>query len=515
MRYFNTAGPVRPDKHYTIDILGRINLPEILSLIEQEKYFILHAPRQTGKTSSLLALRNYLNKEGKYHCVYVNVEDAQTARDDIDRGIKTILSELQQELRLTHKELLVKFPEYFNLLDKIPSDNLLGYVLSNFSLNLDKPLILLIDEIDSLVGDTLISVLRQLRSGYKNRPRGFPQTVVLCGVRDVQDYRIHSSKEKAIITGGSAFNIKAKSIRLGNFSREEIRQLYLEHTKETGQRFEEEVYEYVWELTEGQPWLVNALAYEACFELEKDRSKKITKKIIEQAKENIIMRRDTHIDILIDKLSEERVQRVIEPILYSEEEAENLNLDDLKYVEDLGLITKKNKHYEISNAIYKEIIPRELVYTTQHTIVENEIWYIENNKLNMEKLLKRFQEFYRENSEVWLEKFAYKEAGPHLLLMAFLQRIINGGGVLHREYGLGRKRIDIMIEFGGEKICIETKVNRNEKSRNDGLRQLREYMDKSGAKEGHLILFDKSKNKSWEEKIYIEKIDEKITIWGM
>jgi len=208
------------------------------------------------------------------------------------------------------------------------------------------------------------------------------------------------------------------------------------------------------------------------------------------------------------------VRKVIEPILYSEAETSNLDLDDLKYVEDLGLITKKNKHYEISNAIYKEIIPRELVYTTQHTIAENELWYIENNRLNMPKLLKRFQEFYRMNVDVWLEKFAYKEAGPHLLLMAFLQRIINGGGTIDREYGFGRRRIDLFITFGEQKICIETKINRYEKTREEGIKQLTEYMNICGASEGHLILFDKT-NKPWDEKIYSEKINDMITLWGM
>jgi len=321
-------------------------------------------------------------------------------------------------------------------------------------MNLEKPLILFIDEIDSLVGDTLISVLRQLRSGYINRPRGFPQTVILCGVRDLQDYRIHSEREQAIITGGRAFNIKVKSIRLGNFTKDEIQRLYLEHTKETGQEFEEEVFEYAWELTEGQPWLVNALAYESCFELEKNRNNRITREMIEQAKENIILRRDKHIDILIDKLSEPRVRRVIEPILYSEDETIEMNPNDISYVEDLGLIKLKNGKYVISNAIYREVIPRELIYTKQGTLDIEPLQYIKDIKIQIDKLMIRFQEFYRENSEVWLERFAYKEAGPYLLLMAFLQRVINGGGTIHREYGLGRRRIDLLVKFNKQKICI-------------------------------------------------------------
>ncbi|HLP46019.1 MAG TPA: ATP-binding protein, partial [Candidatus Kapabacteria bacterium] len=162
------------------------------------------------------------------------------------------------------------------------------------------------------MGDTLIAVLRQLRSGYEKRPALFPQSIVLCGIRDVKDYRMHSDREKTIITGGSAFNIKAESLRLGNFTPLEIEKLYRQHTDETGQLFNKDVFTLVWELTEGQPWLVNALAYEACFEMKegRDRANAITSKMIEQAKENLILRRETHLDQLSDKLKEDRVRRV-------------------------------------------------------------------------------------------------------------------------------------------------------------------------------------------------------------
>ncbi len=127
------------------------------------------------------------------------------------------------------------------------------------------PVVLLLDEVDALVGDTLISLLRQLRAGYPKRPTQFPQTVILCGVRDLRDYRIHASSEKTAITGGSAFNIKAKSLRLGDFNAAEVTALLQQHTAETGQIFTPEALDAVWTLTLGQPWLINALAYEVVF----------------------------------------------------------------------------------------------------------------------------------------------------------------------------------------------------------------------------------------------------------
>ena len=240
-----------------------------------------------------------------------------------------------------------------------------------------RPTVLLIDEVDSLIGDTLISLLRQLRNGYPDRPANFPQSVILCGVRDVRDYRIHSSQEKTIITGGSAFNIKAESLRLGNFSREDIASLYCCHTEETGQAFDPKALDMVWELSEGQPWVVNALGYEVCFKMEagRERSNSVTTAMIEDAKERIVLRRETHLDQLIDKLQEDRVRRVIAPILAGDDEPEHLKLDDIMYVRDLGLIAPQGK-IRIANRLYMDVIPRELTYGTQVTINDEPAWYI-------------------------------------------------------------------------------------------------------------------------------------------
>ncbi|MDR0988737.1 MAG: AAA-like domain-containing protein, partial [Prevotellaceae bacterium] len=324
-KFFNTAGPIQPEIHYNVDPLTRFNLEEMLSLIDQRKYFILHAPRQTGKTSCLFALRDYLNAQGRYYAVYANVEAGQASRNNVERVVKGVVANISNELGLIiGRELPTKIKH--EAMAEEPVDSLLSGYLSRLSQALDRPLVLFIDEIDALVGDSLVSVLRQIRSGYGNRPAAFPQTVILCGVRDVRDYRIVLSNQD-IITGGSAFNIKAKSLRLGNFSKEEIHELYMQHTEATGQEFDEACSPLIWEATEGQPWLVNALGYEVTYEIKenRDRSVRITPEMIYRAQENIIYRRDTHIDILIDKLREERVRNVIGPILANEDgEAEGL-----------------------------------------------------------------------------------------------------------------------------------------------------------------------------------------------
>ena len=536
MRFFNTAGPVVAADHYCLDPLKRLDLDELLLLIAQKKYFVLHAPRQTGKTSTLLALLHYLNTAGSHRCLYVNVEGAQAARNDVEAAMRAIIWETASSARdyVGDSTLL---PLAKEVCDTHPPHQALTEFLSRWAALSRVPAVLLMDEVDSLVGDTLISVLRQIRAGYPRRPTGFPQSVVLCGIRDVRDYRLHSGGE--IITGGSAFNIKAASLRMGDFIEPEVHSLLAEHTRETGQEFTDEAKTLIWKLTMGQPWLTNALAYEVCFEMKenRDRSRTITGPMVEEAKESLIRRRDTHLDQLADKLREDRVRRVISPMLQGREM--KLRPDDSQYVMDLGLVRREGHDLVIANPIYGEIIPRELTYAEQYNLVNyNTPWYLNpDGTLDMDRLLGSFQEFFRENSEHWLQRFDYQEAGPQLLLQAFLQRIVNGGGRVEREYGLGRMRVDLLViwplpsssddrepwtRWNGpvQKAVIECKILHKslETTLADGLEQTGAYMDRAGTDSGHLVIFDRRKHISWEEKVFRQErvLDGKrIAVWGM
>ncbi len=524
-RFFNTAGPVNCQKHYCLPPLRRFNLVEVLQLIDQEKYFVLHAPRQTGKTSCLRALMDYLNQEGRYLCLYINVEPAQAARDNVKEGMRAILSELAMNALDDLGDDFFQ-QRWVTILEEHGEFMAFQQALSGWAKHAAAPLVLLIDEVDALVGDTLISLLRQLRGGYTKRPERFPQSIILCGVRDVRDYRIHSSREQAIITGGSAFNVKAASLRLEDFSRSEVETLYRCHTDATGQLFTPDAIDQVWELSEGQPWVVNALGYEVCFEMQtgKTRSRSITSEMVQQAKESLILRREIHIDQLVDKLREERVRRVIEPILLGLDDPETLSIDDVGYVRDLGLI-KTEGNLRIANRLYQEVIPRELTYTTQVTISHHTQWYVHaDGSLDMTKLLTAFQDFFRKHSESWVDRFQYKEAGPHLLMQAFLARILNGGGRIEREYGLGRKRTDLFVVWpysgGVQDIVIELKIRYGDlgKTIQAGLEQTWQYMDICGTDEGHLVIFDRSRSTRWEEKIFCRQEQYQghpITVWGM
>ena len=506
MRFFNTEGPVRPDDHYAIAPLDRVDVDEFLGLIRAKRYFVLHAPRQTGKTSALIALRDLLNsgEAGDFRCVHTNVEVGQVARDDTARGIRAILSRLAMRARLLGDD----FPHesWLDVLEASGPDDALGDLLSNWCLTNPVPLVLLVDEIDSLVGDTLLSVLRQLRAGYEQRPEGFPQSVVLCGVRDIRDYRIRSSTGE-VIAGGSPFNVAAKSLRMGDFTEAETRALMAQHTEETGQRFTAAAVDSVWTQSCGQPWLVNALCAGACFDNKagRDRSRAIEVDDVYAAREELILARRTHLDQLTHKLEEERVRRVVEPMLSGGEARHHTR--DLEYLRDLGLLAPDSPP-RIANPIYREVVPRELGYVLQDSLDIHTRWYVDGDgRLNMTKLLTAFSTFFGEHAEHWLGQLgAYREAAPQLILQSYLQRVVNSGGRIEREYGLGRGRTDLLVlwprEAGQpsdlwERFVVECKVLRDTDRKSlartveCGVKQTLEYMARCGAEEGHLVVMDR------------------------
>jgi hypothetical protein len=333
--------------------------------------------------------------------------------------------------------------------------------------------------------------------------------MALIGMRDIRDYLVQVRPESESRGLASPFNIKKKALTLANFNRDEIKTLYHQHTDASGQIFESEAIDRAWYWSEGQPWLVNAIAYEVVVEiLKNDYSKNVTADLIDQAAEALIQRRDTHIDSLMDRLKESRIRRVMEPVILGLSQwPQNVLRDDKQYVLDLGLLKVEQGVYKPANPIYQEVIIRDLTYDIQDNLpysLTNR--WMDGHKLDMTSLLKEFQTFWQENSEIINSPYDYFETTPHLVCFAFLQRVLNGGvETLRREYALGMRRLDLMIKYKGQAYPVELKIRALEKfvelKRQENLKQLRAYMDKCGAKEGWLVVFDRDTFKSWDEKL--------------
>ncbi|MDB9540118.1 ATP-binding protein, partial [Anabaenopsis arnoldii] len=279
-KWFNTAGPCKPDIHYTLPTSER--LPQLKRLIEQQNYFVIHAPRQTGKTTAMLTLAQELTASGKYTAVMVSAEVGSPFPDQPEIAEQAILGAWQDAIDFwLPTELQPPFLTNGNPPQRI------GSFLKSWAEASVRPLVVFIDEIDSLQNQTLITVLRQLRDGFPRRPQGFPQCVALIGMRDVRDYKVASGGSDRLNTS-SPFNIKVESLTLSNFTLEDVKSLYEQHTQATGQIFTPQAINHAYYLTQGQPWLVNAIARQVTEYLAEDVNIPITVDLINQAKDILI-----------------------------------------------------------------------------------------------------------------------------------------------------------------------------------------------------------------------------------
>lgn len=474
-------------------------LPEARSLIGRGEYFVVHAPRQSGKTTTLAGLARTLTAEGRYAAVRFSCETAEPAGDDYQAAQRAVLSaithaaaqDLSAELRPPDP-----WPD-------APAERRLLAGLRAWAAACPLPLVLFFDEIDALRGESLRSVLRQLRDGYTSRPAPFPHSVVLCELRDVRDYKAASGGDPSRLGTSSPFNVKVASLRISDFTAAQVAELYAQHTAETGQPFTEPALARAFEYTRGQPWLVNALAAEIVDRMRVEPPEPITAEHVDLAKERLILARATHLDSLVARLAEPRVRRVVEPLIAGElPPTDGTYDDDVAYLRDLGLLTPRPP-IAVANPIYREVIVRVLGSRTEDAVVvDPRSFVLPDGRLDHQRVLAEFAEFWCQHGEVLTAGDYYHEAAPQLVIMAFLHRVVNGGGYIDREYGVGRGRVDLLIRWPypdadgarrWQREAIELKVWRPGRADPlpEGLRQLDGYLDRLGLDHGTLVVFDR------------------------
>ena len=493
-RWFNTAGPCDERWHYMLPAAAR--LAEARGLIERGGYFVVHAPRQTGKTTTLRALARELTAEGRYAALHVSCETGEPAQDDYGAAQRAVLGAIRRETGELPSDLRPPdpWPEAGELA-------LLATALSAWAERCPRPLVLVLDEIDALRGESLKSVLRQLRDGYPNRPDRAPWSVILCGLRDVRDYKAAAGGDASRLGTASPFNVKVESLRLANFERAQVADLYGQHSEATGQPFEPEAVDRAFELTGGQPWLVNALVAEVVDKLKVPAPEPITPDHIDAARERLILARATHLDSLVARLHEPRVRRLMEPLIAGEMTGGDTFDDDFLYARDLGLIAP-TPPLRVANPIYREVVVRVLSGAAEANITaEPGSFVLPDGRLDFRLVLDEFVAFWRLHGEALMGHMSYREVAAQLILMAFLQRVVNGGGFVEREYGVGRGRIDLLVRWPWEGAdgarrwqheALELKVWRD--GRPDpiarGLAQLDAYLTRLSMDRGVLVVFD-------------------------
>jgi GTPase SAR1 family protein len=507
-RFFNTTGPCNEVDHYMLPPEDRLVGAQLERYISGQLYWVLHAPRQTGKTTFLQSWMHRLNREGQVLACYVSVEICQEFPEAED-SIPAICETIRSYSRAFLGEALV--PE----MPKTPVPMMLGTILGSWAaLAAPRPLVVLFDEVDVLQDQAMVSFLRQLRGGFAMRAPGvFPTSITLVGMRDLRDYLI-KSKEGVDVSPGSPFNVKEDSASLSNFTRDDVFTLIGQHEEETGQLFEEAAKELVWELAKGQPWLTNALCKKCVWTIRpQEEGLPVRPRELQEAKEMLIIERAVHLDSLLERLRDKRIRKIVEIIITGESDPELLQGDDFRFALDMGLVTIENGSPAIANPIYREIVTRVLSEPYQLSIPEITFrWEHEDGTLDMESLMGEFQKFWRRHGSVWEEKADYTEAFPHLLVMAFLQRLTNGGARIEREYAAGRGRMDLGVYYGGKWVVIEIKLIHPSDGREttilEGLEQINRYREQiDPAAEAYLMVFDRTnrgREKPWEERLYRE-----------
>jgi hypothetical protein len=481
-RHFNTAGPCKPDIHYMVPAAGRI--PGVRELVETQSCFVLHAPRQSGKTTAILEVAAELTASGRYAAAVVSVEPG-AAFDTVGEAELAILSGWRSDLR-------GRLPAELGLpaLPESPPGGRIRDALGLWAAGCPLPLVVFVDEIDGLAPKVLSSVLKQIRSGFPGRPQAFPHSMALVGMRDVRDYALVSGGT-ARSGAGSPFNVSAESVTLAAFTRAEIVSLYGQHTADTGQAFTAAAIDRVVACTSGQPYLVNALAREA---VRANPDAAIDTGDIDRAREALIVRRVTHLDSLAERLRDPRVRRVMEAVLAGDF-ADGFQDDDLRYALELGLVrAPATGGIEFANAIYREVIPRVLAGRAQQSIPALQpTWLTPAGHIDAARLMEAFVSFWRLNGEPLMRTVEYHEVAPQLVLMAFLHRVVNGGGTLDREFAVGSGRIDLCVRAPGFTMALELKVWRDHMADPTpaGLEQLDRYLERLGLPEGWLVIFDR------------------------
>jgi len=475
-------------------------LPGARELVEQSRYFVVHAPRQTGKTTSLAALALDLNAGGRHAALLFSCEQASYAGDDVAAGGREILEAIADEATYgLAPELRPPSPW-----PEASDGALVRAGLSAWAKQCPLPLVLFFDEIDALRGNSLISVLRQLRAGHNARPNPFPASVVLCGLRDVRDYRVAADGNPDRLGTSSPFNIMVRSLRMSDFTHDQVAELYGQHTADTGQEFTPDAVDRAFEHTQGQPYLVNAIAYEITGEMGIKPPDPITAEHVDKATERLILARRTHLDYLSTRLAEPRVQRIVEPLLVGDAlpNRDTVYDDDVAYARDLGLIAQ-TPPVRVANPIYKEVIVRVLTQRVQESVTDQpRDFLLPDGRLDMGKLIHGFVAFWKAFGASMAQGENYHEAAAQLVFQAYLQRIVNGGGWVDREYGLGTGRIDLFIRKpytdadgkpGVQREVIELKVRRSKDGNplKGALVQIDSYLDQLGLDTGTVIIFDR------------------------
>ncbi|XXY49316.1 ATP-binding protein [Sorangium sp. So ce269] len=500
-RWFNTAGACLPADHYILPTRRR--LPEVRRLIEQRESFVVHAPRRVGKTTSFLALAEELTAEGRHVALLVSTLAGADRPDEPGAAELAILHTLEQAARaqLPLEQQPPPRPE-------AQPGGRLDAALRVWAQTLRRPLVVFLDDVDAFRDSAMDHVLRQLLRASLGQPAAAaPWTLALLGLRGAPERWSAAGRTDA--GAPEPLPRAVRSITLPDFTREDVAELYQQHTEATGQRFERAAVERAFALSRGQPWLVNALAKLLVEQLVLDRAQPVSLADVERAGELLLAARGTPLGRLAHRLHEPRLRAVFEPMLAGTT-AEALPEEDVRLAAHLGLVRlEPGGAVDVANPIYRELIARTLALSSRASLPHlPSTWLRADGHLDLERLLDAFVGFWRRHGEALLASTSSPEIAPYMVMTAFLDRVASGGGTLERTYGIGRGRMDLCLRYGPEVLGLTLKVWREGGADPlaEGLEQLEEHLAGLEARAGWLVLFDQRTGiPPVEERVFVSR----------
>lgn len=483
-RRFNTAGPNDSARHTTISARSRV--PALWDIIEQGSYFVLHAPRQMGKTTLLLDLAAELNREKKHVAAVVSLEPG-AAFPGVDAAELAMLDSWRYDLA-AYLPADISAPRW----PDAPPGNRIGAALSAFAQECQRPLVIFLDGLDTLSREVRVSVIRQIRAGKPRRPKGFPWAIGFASLRDPRELETgHGPSSAAVPT--SSMSLEAEVIPLPPLSREHVGHLCESLSERLSQPVLSTAVDRVFDLTSGSPYLVNSLL-QRIVEMFEQRKGPISASDVEKARDAVLDRRGGLMDEVVDRMRDARFKQLLETV--SQGTLRDLSSEEARAAVDLGIIRELPEGtVQFASSMWRALISRQLPSSKSSMFTTDKpAWVRPDGRLDPEKLLETFLEFWRRHGDQVFAGATYGELSP-LVLTAFLNGIVKNGGLIEREYALGRGRMDVCIRQGGTAVALVVKVRRDRDTDPvvEGLAQVDEALARQGIDHGWLVIFDRRK----------------------
>lgn len=485
MRYFNTAGPCDPARHYTV--MREALVAKGKKRVAQGRYFTIFAPRQAGKTTYFQLLFHQLDRE-TYTPIWISFEPLKTATR------AEFYDYLTDQLRLTlaaHQlELTSSLQSHLDLVKYFQQLKQQG-----------RQLVLVIDEFEGIPDGVVSELMHTFRLMYHQKDYYALQALILVGV---------STLAELVVSSASPFNI-ADELKISYFSPAEVEGLIQQYVRESGQQFAPKVIQAIYHNTQGQPGLVCGLCAHLVEQVATDRSRPVKMADFYQTLRHFLTERfDKNILNIVQKARQK--QPFMMRLLFGERPIPfTVNDPDIAFLYAHGVIDNVQNEVQIPVPLYSKAlitafrptINGEIDYyftSAQESLTD----YATDKGLNIKGMLDKYQAYVQRRGFKAFDTDKLREGAWHYSLDGFLYFFIEElGGQTFIEVPTGRGRTDILILYQGQKYVIETKIYTDLSYFKKGKRQLADYLETEGLSEGYYIVF--SNKHTEKDELYSEE----------